>query len=44
MDSEGDERIRAAYHPANYARLLTLKNQYDLTNFWRMNQNIRPTI
>jgi FAD binding domain-containing protein/berberine-like enzyme len=44
MGSEGDERIRAAYHPANYARLVTLKNQYDPTNFWRMNQNITPTV
>jgi len=44
MGSEGDERIRAAYHPANYARLVRLKNQYDPTNFWRMNQNIKPTV
>ena len=44
MGSEGDERIRAAYHPANYARLVALKNQYDPTNFWRMNQNIKPTV
>jgi hypothetical protein len=42
MGSEGDERIRAAYNAANYARLVTLKNQYDPTNFWRMNQNIKP--
>jgi FAD/FMN-containing dehydrogenase len=44
MGSEGDERIRAAYHPDNYARLVGLKNQYDPTNFWRMNQNIKPTV
>ena len=44
MGSEGDERIRAAYNAANYARLVTLKNQYDPTNFWRMNQNIKPTV
>ena len=31
-------------HAANYARLVTLKNQYDPTNFWRMNQNIKPTV
>jgi len=42
MGSEGDERIRAAYNAANYARLVTLKKQYDPTNFWRMNQNIKP--
>jgi len=42
MGSEGDERIRAAYNAANYARLVELKNTYDPTNFWRMNQNIKP--
>jgi FAD/FMN-containing dehydrogenase len=44
MGSEGDERIRAAYNPENYARLVSLKNVYDPTNFWRMNQNIKPTV
>jgi FAD/FMN-containing dehydrogenase len=44
MGSEGDERIRAAYNPENYARLVALKNVYDPTNFWRMNQNIKPTV
>jgi len=44
MGSEGDERIRAAYNAANYARLVELKNRYDATNFWRMNQNIKPTV
>jgi FAD/FMN-containing dehydrogenase len=44
MGSEGDERIRAAYNAENYARLVTLKNTYDPTNFWRMNQNIKPTV
>ena len=28
----------------NYARLVALKNTYDPTNFWRMNQNIKPTV
>jgi FAD/FMN-containing dehydrogenase len=42
MGAEGDDRIRAAYNAANYARLVQLKKQYDPTNFWRMNQNIKP--
>lgn len=39
---EGEERIRAAYG-ASYDRLVGLKNQYDPTNLFRTNQNIRPT-
>jgi FAD/FMN-containing dehydrogenase len=39
---EGQERVRAAYGP-NHALLVELKNKYDPTNLFRMNQNIRPT-
>ncbi len=41
LGDEGDERVRDAYG-ANYARLATIKKQYDPTNFFRLNQNIRP--
>jgi FAD/FMN-containing dehydrogenase len=40
---EGEDRARAAYG-ANYERLVALKNQYDPTNFFRLNQNINPTV
>lgn len=33
-----------AYDAATYQRLVTLKNQYDPTNFFRMNVNIEPTV
>jgi FAD/FMN-containing dehydrogenase len=36
------DRIPAAYG-ANYARLVRLKNQFDPTNLFRVNQNIRPS-
>ncbi len=38
-----DERIHDAYSPATLARLVEVKNTYDPTNFFRMNQNIKPT-
>ena len=37
---EGDERVRAAYG-ANHERLFALKNRYDPTNLFRVNQNIK---
>jgi FAD/FMN-containing dehydrogenase len=39
---EGAERVRAAYAPATYDRLVALKNRYDPRNVLRLNQNIAP--
>jgi FAD/FMN-containing dehydrogenase len=39
--AEGDTSVRDSYR-ANYARLAALKNTYDPTNFFRLNQNIVP--
>lgn len=41
---EGAERIKAAYGPEKYQRLVALKNKYDPTNLFRLNQNIAPTV
>lgn len=42
LGEEGEERVRAAYRPEIYQRLADLKNRYDPTNFFRLNQNIKP--
>jgi len=39
---EGDQLLRDAYGE-NYQRLVALKNEYDPTNLFRLNQNIKPT-
>ncbi|HEU0022005.1 MAG TPA: FAD-binding oxidoreductase [Dehalococcoidia bacterium] len=41
LDAEEADRIQAAYG-SNYERLLAIKNKYDPTNLFRLNQNIRP--
>ena len=41
---EGTDRIKAAYGPAKYERLVALKSKYDPSNLFRHNQNIRPSI
>ena len=42
LGEEGNELVRAAYGD-NYDRLVKLKNKYDPTNQFRLNQNIKPT-
>jgi FAD/FMN-containing dehydrogenase len=42
MTEEEADRVESAYG-ASYERLVELKNRYDPTNLFRMNQNIAPT-
>ena len=43
LGGEGEDRARAAYGPEKYARLVDLKDRYDPTNFFRVNQNTKPS-
>jgi FAD/FMN-containing dehydrogenase len=43
LDAEEAGRITGAYS-RNYERLVGLKNKYDPTNLFRLNQNIKPTV
>jgi FAD/FMN-containing dehydrogenase len=43
MMDEGQERVKATYRD-NFERLVDIKNKYDPTNLFRVNQNIRPTV
>ena len=39
---EGEQRIKDSFG-AHYDRMVALKNKYDQTNFFHLNQNIKPT-
>jgi hypothetical protein len=42
LGQEGEDRVKEAYG-TKYDRLVQLKNKYDPTNLFRVNQNIPPT-
>ena len=43
LADEGQERVNQAYGERKHARLVALKDRYDPTNFFRLNQNIKPS-
>ncbi|HZU61340.1 MAG TPA: BBE domain-containing protein, partial [Solirubrobacteraceae bacterium] len=40
---EGEERVRTTYGEERYAQLVALKDRYDPTNAFHLNQNIKPS-
>ena len=40
---EGEQRVKESFG-AHYKRMEELKNKYDPANFFRLNQNIKPTV
>jgi FAD/FMN-containing dehydrogenase len=42
LADEGEERVRAAYPRETWKRLAAIKQRYDPTNLFRLNQNIPP--
>jgi FAD/FMN-containing dehydrogenase len=43
LGTEGADRVRSAYAPATYERLVALKDAYDPDNVFRLNQNVAPS-
>ena len=43
MMEEGEDSVKASYKD-NYDRLVRIKNRYDPTNLFRVNQNIKPSV
>jgi FAD/FMN-containing dehydrogenase len=42
LADEGESAVRSAYEAETFARLQNLKSRYDPTNFFHLNQNIKP--
>lgn len=42
--ADESHEVRDANYQGNFARLVKIKNQYDPTNLFRLNANIRPTV
>ena len=43
LSAEGEERVQAAFGPEKFARLRALKDRYDPTNLFHLNQNVPPS-
>ena len=43
LNEEGQDKVKAAYDRPTFERLVALKSKYDPNNFFRLNQNIKPS-
>ena len=43
LDAAGEDRVRAAYPPEDFERLVALKDRHDPDNLFRFNRNIAPS-
>ena len=43
LESASAERVKAAYAPEDFERLIALKDRYDPQNVFRFNRNIAPS-
>ena len=43
LSEEGEKRVKEAYTPDVWKRLVSVKNTWDPKNLFRMNQNIKPS-
>jgi hypothetical protein len=42
LSQEGEDRVKEAYTPEVWQRLVNVKKKWDPNNLFRINQNIRP--
>ena len=43
LDAAGEDRVKAAYRPGDFERLVALKDRHDPGNLFRFNRNIAPS-
>jgi hypothetical protein len=44
LEAANEDRVRSAYPPEDFERLVALKDEYDPGNLFRFNRNIKPTV
>jgi hypothetical protein len=44
LSQEGENRVKEAYTPEVWKRLVSVKNTWDPKNLFRMNQNVKPSV